>query len=187
VRYPLSVDKTVWPSRFRIGQEVLQFDKDILVDSATGNSYFMAFGLWEGLGEMIAEYVPCQGGDCAIAVFVYVPDASVDDRAIVGGTNDSWWTAIMEAEPQPSDIQDDWIELGYDVANSGFLSALSNCGFSDDERDKMRALWRSQINHIGLLADLDAAKMYCVDAHRRAASDGPFFVFKLFLVWGPRL
>jgi hypothetical protein len=186
IECPLSIDRTVWPSRFRSSQrEVLQFGDDIHLDPATANSYFVAFRLWNDLAEMIAEYRPGKDNDCGVAVSLVLPESYADPSTVA---TDEWWNAAVSIPTHPSSPDANWLLLGYDIANSGFMSAVSNCGLTEDEREPMRAMWGRYLNDVGLFAEFSSADAFCRDANVRISDDGPFYVFELFLIWGnPRV
>jgi hypothetical protein len=181
VKCPLSVDKSVWPSRFFTPGAVLDFGDEIRPDPVRGNPYFVAFDLWNELDEMLAAYVPGMPDDCGIALGLLVPE---DEAGIRREERDPWWSLATQIPTRPSDVGANWASLGFDVANSGFLSALSNCGSPEKELAQLRARWATHINDKGLFLSASEAEAFCIDANVRVAPDGPFHVFEVFLLWG---
>jgi hypothetical protein len=181
---PLSVDKLVWPSRFRMESTPsgpLSTADDIVLIPAAGNRYFELFGLWDDLDEMTSEYRPTTSRDCGIAVGLYLPEYQPDAPH---RPQDSWWQAISGCTVRPAHRSGEWERLGYDVANSGFTSALSNFGRSPAERLEAEATWGACLNDFGLLRTATDAVRFCEDSNRLLASDGPFYIFEISLIWG---
>lgn len=183
--YPLSVDGTVWPSRFRIkaAEDVapLLSPGDIELEPSSGNQNFQLFDLWDDLDEMTSEYTPAEDGGSGIAVGLLEEGKYPHDYVPV---EDGWWRAIHGSQINPETPRPAWGVLGYDVANSGFLSALFSFARAPDEREQMRKVWAKHINGSGLFDAVEDAVRFCDDANARLRDDGPFYVFKLFLIWG---
>jgi hypothetical protein len=70
--------------------------------------------------------------------------------------------------------------LGYDVADEGLTSALSNCGYSSKDILEARLHFSNAINNNGLIASLDAAKEFVKYSTSRIPDHAPFFIFLLY-------
>jgi hypothetical protein len=154
---------------------------DIVLAPAAGNRYFELFGLWDDLNEMTSEYRPATSRDCGIAVGLHSPESQAD--AAHGG-QDSWWQAISGCTVRPAHQSGEWERLGYDVANSGFTSALSNFGRSAAERIQAESTWGACLNDFGLFRTVTDAARFRGDSNNLLASDGPFYIFEISLIWG---
>lgn len=71
--------------------------------------------------------------------------------------------------------------LGYDVADEGLTSALSNCGYSPEEMIEARLKFSNAINSNGLLTSLDVAKEFLKYSTERIPDHAPFFIFPLYV------
>jgi len=180
---PFSVDFSVWPTLFKLGQndtKIIAANNAIIVDPGIAAWHFKTFRLWPDLGGMLAEYKPTPDHDWGIAVGLirletYPPEASP--------IQDSWRRAILGSPINPATKQSSWKLLGYDVANSGFTSAISNCGMSEKERRELRPVWGHLLGDNGLFQTVQDAIRFNADANKRLSPDGPFYVFELFLLW----
>ncbi|WP_152051610.1 hypothetical protein [Tautonia marina] len=184
VDFPYSVDRAVWPSRFRLGGTEpppgLQKGEMIDLDPATVPPHYQLFDLWDDLTRMLAPHRANPEGDTGLSVGLVIPE---QDPSRTATLNDEWCLAILGSPIRPPDPEPTWKCIGYDVANSGFTSAISNCGMSDDERVPLRKLWSDRLNSFGLFESVADANRYCADANQRIEGDGPFFVFELHLIW----
>ncbi len=75
-----------------------------------------------------------------------------------------------------------WILLGYDVADSGFTSGLSNCGYRPDLDDVegLRRDWAPRLNAGGLFDDLEHAIAFRALSDGRIPEHAPFYVYALY-------
>jgi hypothetical protein len=69
---------------------------------------------------------------------------------------------------------------GYDIASLGQLSALFNCGYTDEDRHEAeKSRWIHSLNQYGLLGTAEDAFECRAYQSRRTAEHGPFFVWGL--------
>jgi hypothetical protein len=173
--FPISIDRTAWPSRFTLSNRP-QPDQ---IEALIGGSHFKLFGLWLDLAAMMSNHVPSKAPDCGIAVGLIVPEVSTGDRYV------REWVKAIKGDPiHPEKPQRGWTALGYDVANTGYGSGLTNCGMFVEERPRLRQRWRPHLNEYGLFAAIDSATQFCQDANVRLEPDGPFLIFQLSALWG---
>lgn len=85
---------------------------------------------------------------------------------------------------RPSSVQPDWCRLGYDVADTGLTSGLSNAGFlaEVEDVDGLRSSFGSQLGENGLFASPDDADAFRVRCDERLPEHAPFLVHALFVV-----
>ncbi len=182
IRAPLSVDRRVWPSRFRMAGSpppVISRADDILVQPDEETAYFEAFDLWPTLGSMLPRHLPTTSGDCAVMVCL------ADEDAYEGRLkSDDWWAAAYPDAPVLGAVDKDWVSLGHDVANGGMISALSNCGLGLVRQSEGLPAWAASLGPRGLLGDLRDAVEGCRWMNARFGDDGPFYVFELHVLWG---
>ena len=76
-----------------------------------------------------------------------------------------------------------WRFLGFDIADPG-ISGLSNCGYSDTERNALAARWGADLNRYHLFDDLDRAFAFRDLTNGRVPEHAPFFVIGLWLIAG---
>src|SRR6266511_2677573 len=136
IEWPMSVDRTVWPSIFN----------QAYYDASTKRSIsFLAVGpdpemfnyldLWANLAEMETWYSR-HGAGQSISV---MPVAISVFPETVQGSGGIWPKADT---PLPSSAK----LIGFDVADFNLTSALSNCSYTEQEAEVLRAKWRDRIN-----------------------------------------
>jgi hypothetical protein len=84
----------------------------------------------------------------------------------------------------PPTISDNWRLLGFDVADAGLTSGLSNCGHKQSEIAGLRASWVADLNEHHLFTDMARALAFRDVTDRRVPEHAPFFVYALSLVAG---
>jgi hypothetical protein len=168
VPLPLSVDPMVWPSRFwqphvppgagiprRLGT----------VAVPTGTPGYTALGLWRDVDDLErfrSDHALPIGRDWLVGVVAWPGD-------------DPSRRTVDDLSPK----LDGWITLGFDVADSSFVSGLLNCGYAVDEREWLAATWGPRLNEHGLLASLDEASAFVELTDERVPEHAPFLVFEL--------
>jgi hypothetical protein len=83
-------------------------------------------------------------------------------------------------ETTPTQLDESWTLLGYDVADTWLLSGLSNCGYHTDEVAPLRGTWGPRLNDHHLFGQLDDARAFAALSGRRVSAHAPFFVFALW-------
>lgn len=82
--------------------------------------------------------------------------------------------------PRAFTIEGETERLGYDVADEVMTSGLSNCGYSNEERDVVRLCWASRLNRFHLFDDGDEALQFKDFSDARVPEHAPFFVFGIY-------
>lgn len=181
IALPKSVDRFVWPSAFhRRGQWVPGSLPIVELVDDMGDAGLSAFGYWSEPGTMRTCFEtfrdPSFPEPVPLAVTVEPPPASVRNRR-----------AAEELGPYdllPGGIalpdSGDWRFLGFDVADGGGISALSNCGYTGPERRRLRKEWGRRLTGDGLLAGIEEATLFRDLSDERVAEHAPFFVYGLW-------
>lgn len=86
------------------------------------------------------------------------------------------WAMEYRSEP----VDEDLIFLGYDVANGGTLSGLSNCGYTDVELVYCRKYYLHHLNKHGLFESFGIANEFLSYTNQRTSADSPFYVYSLY-------
>lgn len=159
VQSPLSTDPLVWPST------CLRFSGSDWRGPLTP--------LWSNLVDLKASAIDAPARGVCVAFTV--------SRLLPTPKTPAWQAALQEVDPpQPSA---DWIFLGFDVSDEGFLSSLTNCGYSDPASlDRSRAKWRDYLNDRHLFDDEDKALSFSAEAGQRVLEHAPLFVFGLWKI-----
>jgi hypothetical protein len=155
IELPYSVDGHVWPSVWGMS------------DQSQDNEN----GLWLKLARMQQQLV--EHGRTAILVAV---ELLVPSNIPAFGFPYS----LIDSTPEPQTIPEGSTCLGFDVADAGFLSGLSNCGYSEEDRARLRPEWQSKINDFGLLKSEQDAVMFKEMTDARVPEHAPFWVYKLY-------
>src|SRR5947207_669630 len=137
IQWPLSVDDEVWPSVFDEFEEA----------ELPTNSLRPSLWLWFNLAAMQAflmtqKRVQNQHG-VRIAVELVTKESV---------RSDDYWSGVLYPYDvlSPSAIPLEWLFLGYDVADQYQLSGLTNCGYDENERVVLPAIWAARLNEHGL-------------------------------------
>jgi hypothetical protein len=157
---PLSVDVRVWPGLF---------DTVLSPPAWTGPNQ----GLWEDLfamREALGPLGPTPSPAWTVAVG-WVAQAGVFQP--------TEWGPFIEPVT-PSSLGAEWTLLGFDVADAGFISGLSNCGYEPAERAELRAVWAASLNEHHLFRDVERALAFRTLSDERVADHAPFFVYSLY-------
>ena len=111
---------------------------------------------------------PLESGDGGCRLGVSVVDREAPERV------QSIWF--------PREVEDESRLLGYDIADDVFLSGLSNCGYTDEEKTELRSTWVGRLNRFHLFDQVDVASEFKALTEARVPEHGPFFVFGLYLL-----
>lgn len=86
------------------------------------------------------------------------------------------WAMEYRSEPVDKDL----LFLGYDVANGGTLSGLSNCGYKDIELIYCREHYLQHLNKHGLFENFGIANEFLSHTNQRTPADAPFYIYSLY-------
>ncbi len=167
VELPFSVDTHIWPTHFL-------YYPHIRVDSreppliATDQECECDF--WLNLTQM--RRLLSENGRTAILI-------AVELLAPENVTFAKFASPNIYSKTEPKSVPGDSICLGFDVADSGFWSGLSNCGYSEAERAELRPKWHGRINDFGLLKSEQDALEFRDLSDARVPEHAPFWVYRL--------
>jgi hypothetical protein len=162
VEMPLSVDTLIWPSVFDWGEGAGMPDSErrrLLLTGglpATGAEHNW-WKLWSDQSRM----------DTALTDLL--------DEAF----RPFWRIAVGIADCDAPRRAVDLEFLGYDVADGGMISGLTNCAYDDDEIAAYSA-WSSELNVFHLFDDWKAADRFRCAADSRVPEHSPFSVYALW-------
>jgi hypothetical protein len=151
---PLSVDEAVWP---RSAPSLLSADDEgdeVALDVLTPR--------YASMEDALAH---ADEGEVVIAITAWRGPGEPELPA-----GPAW---PMKADP-------DWQHLGWDVVSGVFPSALTNCGYPDD--DRLRATWAPELNTHHLFDELPTAFAFRDNSNRRVREHAPFSVLGLYRV-----
>lgn len=83
---------------------------------------------------------------------------------------------------EPSTIDPAWQPLGWDVADNGLVSGLSNCGYRQEEVEALRPMFSPQLNEHGLFNSREAAEAFRVVSDKRVPEHAPFLIHRIFYI-----
>jgi len=84
------------------------------------------------------------------------------------------YQTIPERPPEGSSL------LGYDVADAGCISGLTNCGYTEEEINALATLWANRLNSFGLLTTLEDAVAFRQLCDERVPEHAPFWIYALW-------
>lgn len=171
IRCPFSVDRHIWPTRFQYHPRVrpslsgtnpplIPVDPDCDGD------------LWLSLGRMKNRITESGQTVVLIAVELLAPqDVTVEQFP----------SPLIYSTTEPKIVPDSAGLLGLDIASAGLAwSGLSNCGYSVEERARLRPEWQGRINDFGLLRSEEDALVFKEITNTRVPEHAPFWVYRLY-------
>lgn len=173
---PLSVDVLVWPSVFGDGlppgeRARLGLDEARLPGWRGANA-----GLWDDLDRMRSHLATLEYSSGEPFRVIAVTWSSRDGfrRSAAGGPY---------LEPtNPGTPGAHGRSLGHDVADGSLLSGLSNCGYSEAERNVQSNRWGPHLNEHHLFADVDQAFAFRAACDLRVPEHAPFYVLRIWSI-----
>jgi hypothetical protein len=190
-----SADESLWPIQRR-EQYLYRLDvkKVLSVDVLVWPTIFAAIGipipphqtamqdLWNDRGTL-RKAISQISNDSPLPAFRTVAITLVADGA--EGFHPTLGQAAQLMRPQEETAR--WQFVGFDVADSWMLSALSNCGFLPgyDDVSSMRRDWTPHLNEFHLFVELGTASAFRRMSDRRLAGDhAPTFVYAIYILSG---
>jgi hypothetical protein len=158
----LSVDPLVWP------RVVRGVEKNVRAPSQ-----WRDLGLWENLHHL-QEYLQQNAG------------ATQRPYQVIGITllrnalpvhEQEMWASL--APTVPAALNKQWTFLGYDVADEGFISGLSDCGYEADELH-LKTGWELALNEWHLFTQRRQAIKFQRMTDQRVDEHAPFCIYGLY-------
>jgi len=175
IRWPLSVDTAVWPSLFHFTSRRGDYRPVETVEVEPTNNEQLVLRLWADFAAMEATFrEKAKGQTC----FVRVAIELWDDRRDAAETPE--WQLIAETLSRHGEPPRGWTSVGYDIADTDFVSGLMNCGYMENERTELSASTRA-LNEFGLFSDLERAAEFRSISEKRVPEHAPFFVYRLLV------
>ena len=156
---PLSVDYLIWPSAWRIDDEVTGWRGPVQ-------------GLWVDLRSLKSHLLARRGHWWIIAIFLKC-------RSLLPVEQDEWRQRTRENKIAPNSGH--WKSLGYDVADR-FLTSSLFCSRPGEDFALVERDWAAAIDEHHLFSDLDTAEGFRKLSDRRIPEHAPHFVYELTLV-----
>jgi hypothetical protein len=156
VTRPLSVDPWVWPkARPEAGEPV----GDPLP--------------WVSVDDVRERWASQEGSDGWVAVAIGA--VATDSRA-------RELLAMERGIKTEVVVGTRWRFLGYDIADAGDISGLSNCGFEGRELERLRPTWAPRLNGHGLFSEISDAVSFRSATDQRVREHAPFQVYGIWMV-----
>ncbi len=176
---PLSVDARIWPSMFHleglagapsaVPAAAPQSAGSIPVTAAVRTLRQEALQLWHEPVEMkrYFQLAPTSAAGVAISISL-----------VLEGRREWRWTKHLEGDPKVAPIPNDWIALGYDVADGDLMTFLSD-SFTEEESKSLRPRWAGRLNSWGLFEEVDDAATFRDLSEPLVEEHGPLYVYGL--------
>jgi hypothetical protein len=158
---PVSVDTMVWP-------------RPDGLEAAQAASYFALTTLITDLDEVRQMGSQAQTSYAVVALTISLTPLSLPDQ--------QEWQARQWIVPRPASLAPEWPRLGWDVADMGLISGLSNCGYTPGERATLAGQFGPGLNDHHLFSDHDLADQFRHITNARVPEHAPFFVFGIYWV-----
>jgi hypothetical protein len=169
VEWPLSVDSIVWPSLFHFTSRLADYRpvESVQVEPATPRQTVLR--LWDDSATMEAYYAKAVTNHCFVRVAIEV----WEKPSVLGGSTLDPFTDLPARHASP-----EWPAIGFDVADSDFISGLMNCGYIEHDQIEL-SRWTNALNQFGLFRDLEGAIGFRSVIEKRVPDHVPFFAFRL--------
>jgi len=170
IEVPFSVDPNIWPTCFLYHFEIRRLAgtrADSLIDADPD----CQGSLWLNPARMRQRLAERRTHAVLVAIELLAPENT---------TVQEYPSPLIYSQPDPAEVPAGSVFLGYDVADAGFLSGLSNCGYSVEERETLRPYWASRVNDFGLLQTEQDAFAFRDLSDRRVPEHAPFWVYGLY-------
>ena len=184
VEWPSSVDTSIWPSVFIFPDE-LEYDRKeyekgnrIIVNNA--NFWHSMYNHWQDFKKMEKFFTKSKEfkGRSVVRIATTVVLNDTLDDILKGG----YWSSIAGSPLLGATIDKKWKFIGYDVADDGKFSGLSNCSYSEEEKAALIREWANRLNTYGLFSDLDDAIRFAEKSDKRVPGHAPFYVYGLYSI-----
>jgi hypothetical protein len=175
VRWPLSVDTFIWPSVFRYST-LDTGSSEIEQRRIRADTQMAGDGFWFDLNGMTSHFHQ-QGAlkgsprGIPIAIVLHVAQEI---------TVNQFGSDVLQRRVSPSELPSGSVLLGYDVADAGQISGLSDCGYDAAEVAPLRSRWAARLNDFGLFATTEDAILFRDLSDNRVAEHAPFYVYGLY-------
>jgi hypothetical protein len=171
VRKPLSVDPAVWPSLFGEGLPEQQRQRLGLSTVQRPDWRGPHQDLWDDLHRMHQSLGPLGSQTHWTIALHWV---SADGLPLPSASQ-----GPHREELPSSALSEDWRLLGFDIADAGLFSGLSNCGYDQATVAELRASWGAHLNEHHLFTNVSQALAFRDLTNRRVPEHAPFFVYAL--------
>jgi hypothetical protein len=158
----LSVDSLVWP------RVVLGLEKNVRAPSQ-----WRDLGLWENLHHL-QEYLQ-QNAEATPRPYQVIGITLLRNALPV--PKQEMWRSLVPTVP--ASLNKEWAFLGYDVADEGFISGLSDCGYEADELH-LRTGWELALNEWHLFTQRKLAIKFQRMTDQRVDEHAPFCIYGLY-------
>jgi len=169
LKCPFSVDRHIWPTHFLYHPEIRhligQHQPALLEVSARCEG-----GLWLNLERMRQRLNENNRAAILISVELLTPEST---------SLAEFPSSLIYTDTEPGSLPSGSTFLGYDVADVGFWSGLSNCAYTKQELAELRPNWSKRINDFGLLQLESDAIAFKEISDMRVPDHAPFWVYRL--------
>lgn len=180
VQKPLSVDILVWPTVFDVGGCVALSNKDATLGEFHGLE--LPQDAWENYpllkDSKEAQSIIRDGWTLPQKEVAVIAISCLRDAGNSGELALSW----PDCKAIATAIDEEWQFLGYDIADSGMISGLTNCQYSAAEHCTAVQRWAEALNCHHLFDDVEPAMSFKDWTNQRVREHAPFAVYGLYVV-----
>jgi hypothetical protein len=180
VKWPLSVDRSIWPSAFKTSpfdfhdyKNAIRIEEDFF--------HYQVFHLWDDLCRMKSRFLRCE--DNVARQGIVIAAVLVTRGPLQSDTNwEAHWSALSSASSSMGSVPEEWMFLGYDVAEDAMVfSGL--CGYQHQPTEdwkQLRKKWGPRLNDHGLFSNVDDAMEFTPIAAEFDPNEAPFYVYAIY-------
>lgn len=185
---PYSVDRHIWHSVFSELNEARLWSTVSRLKEYCGAEWDWFFsedrklvlpehgghrGVWPNLESMI-DYIQAHWGAS------WKPCYLVAIVELIAGDSGSGTPAQGPEAVSSESISDDWVLLGYDVADYDLISGIYEGVMDNELAHRLRAVWAPRLNEHHLFPDPQTAFDYIPDANIKCPSHKPYSAYALY-------
>lgn len=178
IKWPLTVDTSLWPSFFLYSNEALSFKNLSVAESIKvqpKEDRHEGLWLWQDLPKMKEFFKKNIKSKAGIIIGMEL----ISENPIEMDKNLPY---VLTYNDSNVTIPKNWIFLGFDVADKGRsrTSGLVNCSYSKSEKTILIEEWASSLNEYGLFSDIEKVWEFKKMTDKRIPSHAPFYVYGLY-------
>lgn len=152
-----------------------RLDTSLKEQKGASPSEYPCVRLWPSL-PVLQEFLAAEMGHLASGRYCMMAIARLSDRPI----SRSFTNGFGRCSETVDVLTQEWLKVGYDVADVWMLSGLMNCGYSEEAR-RACSTFISRLNQHHLFVDSDGALDFALRANSRVSEHAPFFVYSIYL------
>ena len=177
-RFPLTVDTNMWDSVFLYNEREnagLDYNMISAFKCEEIEPDHKTLGVWDDFIKMEQYFIECAAKN-SVGIEIYIEILANKEK-----WDDFIERVVFSADYHTAKMPNDWVFLGCDIADSAYMSGLTNCEYGENrKRELINVGWLNKLNEHGLIKDIDDAIEFKKIMNKQKPAMAPFYVFKLY-------